>query len=162
MSQSEPPPALTPPLPHAGSLTETDRGQKEAQLLEPPRPPAPTPAAPALLTIELCFTDANDRPISFWSAVSRQADRRWRLKPNAKPAFGFTERDYRGLGGVPGRWRDFYGDQCPSKFGHDPKLVVMSWDHKADKGRVVSVGLLDDILGATWKEQLRQMHDGKR
>ena len=159
-SETEPTPVPRVPAPEA--LTQTDREQQQSLFGEAPSTLIPTSVTTDLSTVELYFIDGKERSISFWNAVGRQPDRRWRLKPHAKLAFGFTERDHRGLGGTPGRWRDYYGDQGPSKFGYDSNLVVMSWEHKEGKGRVVPVGLLDDLVGPNWKEKLQQMRAGKR
>jgi hypothetical protein len=115
-----------------------------------------------LVTLEVYFTDAANRRIAFSKAVYRQGDGPWRLHPHAKIAFSVGERDRPCLAGKPGAWPKFYGARSPTEHGYDPDLVVMYWDPKLRRGRAASATMLRDILGDGWKENLREMYDGKR
>lgn len=67
------------------------------------------------------------------------------------PAEGF------GLGGMPGRWADWYPDRSPADFGLAPTKGVLGWAvgrGGSAQGWAVSSDVLKDLLGPDWQNDL--------
>lgn len=125
--------------------------------LESVTPSQPNP--PPLTTLELTFCDANDRPLSFRDAVSRDGEDRWSLRAGARVVLRCDGAGPRSLGGVPGGWPRYCGGQSPRPFGFDADLVVMFWDERDRRGKPASTKILRSLLGPKWKAELRRVRD---
>lgn len=123
----------------------------------------PTPtrqvSRPQLRTIELYFTDQNGRAVHFWNVVRKYGANRWRVMSFARPALGFGRLEGTGLGGIPGRWHDFYPLRDPSEFGHDADLAVLCWDEQEGRAYAAEVELLQAAWGDNWQAILREARD---
>lgn len=108
-------------------------------------------------TVELYFLDAAGRRLPFWDAIRRRFGERWRLRAYAKPALGVVRSEGMGLGGEPGRWRDYYRDRGPSAFGLDPDVGVLYWDDEEQRGYAADAALLEEALGIEWRGKLREL-----
>ncbi|MBL9043381.1 MAG: hypothetical protein JNM83_17340 [Myxococcales bacterium] len=122
------------------ALTQTDRNEAGAS---------------GFTTLQLYFIQGEHRRQSLNRAVYRRRDGRWTLQPQTRAAFCVGEENRPSLGGRPGAWERFYEGRSPIEFGYEGDLVVMSWDQKDRRGRVVQTSLLRDILGDDWKAKLR-------
>lgn len=125
--------------------------------LESVTPSQPNP--PPLTTLELTFSDANDRPLSFRDAVSRDGEDRWSLRAGARVVLRCDGAGPRSLGGVPGGWPRYCAGQSPRPFGFDADLVVMFWDERDRRGKPASTKILRSLLGPKWKAELRRVRD---
>lgn len=115
----------------------------------------PEPARPGeLRTIELFFTNESDRRLLFHEAVRRRIGGGWAVRSFARAHLGFGWRDAYGLGGVPGRWRDFYPSQSPTEFGLDADLGVLYADDNDGRAYAADSELLKQALGADWRARL--------
>lgn len=133
-----------PPAQAAGSATLPASGQDRAGSRDTFR------------TVELYFLDAAGRRLPFWDAIRRRFGERWRLRGYAKPALGVARSDGTGLGGEPGRWRDYYRDRGPSAFGLDPDVAVLYWDDDEQRAYAADADLLEEALGIGWRDKLRE------
>lgn len=62
----------------------------------------------ALCTVELFFTDPAGRRLYFRDAVRRRSVGGWALMGSATAQLGMGRNEGYGLGGVPGRWKDYF------------------------------------------------------
>lgn len=138
----------------AAGLAEPSQTE-DGVTLESVTPSQPNP--PPLTTLELTFCDANDRPLSFRDAVSRDGEDRWSLRAGARVVLRCDGAGPRSLGGVPGGWPRYCAGQSPRPFGFDADLAVMFWDERDRRGKPASTKILKSLLGPKWKAELRRV-----
>lgn len=75
--------------------------------------------------------------------------------PGTTLAIGTDKSEGFGLGGLPGRWADYYPGVEPSAFGLPPASGVLGWAATGAKARAwaVPADLLEELLGSTWRHQ---------
>lgn len=117
-----------------------------------------------LCTVELFFTDQAGRRLLFCDAVRRRFGGGWALRSSAKARLGMGRHDGYGLGGIPGRWREFYPDRSPVEFGLDADVAVLYADDDAHRKRTDAADseLLRETLGTDWRSLIRACADGSK
>ena len=70
---------------------------------------------------------------------------------------GFGPSEGRGLGGQPGRWREFYPQKSPGDYGFVENVGVLCWEDGDGRAHAAEAGLLSAALGPTWRERIRSL-----
>lgn len=155
VSASEPSVPLRPEAVESPSLAPP--AEVEAASAPIPADYAIVPASrfAELHSVELFFVDGRGRRIAFEHATFRRGGM-WRIDPNARATLGFGPMEGRGLGGKPGRWREFYPKRAPVDLGFEPNLGVLCWQDERRWGYAPDEELLRAALGTNWRERLRQ------
>jgi len=73
----------------------------------------------------------------------------------ARAVLGVGPSDGRGLGGQPGRWREFYPQKSPGDCGFVENVGVLCWEDGDGRAHAAEAGLLSAALGPTWRERIR-------
>ena len=110
---------------------------------------------PVLRTVELYFVDFHGRRMAFEAATICRG-MTWRISPNASARLGFSGSEGVGLGGKPGRWREFCPLKAPSACGFVDNVGVLCWEDAERRAYAAEAGLLYAALGTDWRGQLRQ------
>ena len=126
----------------------------ESAAVEVPTELTPESREPALRTVELYFVDARGRRMTFESAT-RYRDGKWRVDFLARAVLGVGPSEGRGLGGQPGRWREFYPQKSPGEYGFVENVGVLCWEDGDGRAHAAEAGLLSAALGPTWRERIR-------
>jgi hypothetical protein len=126
----------------------------ESTAVEVPTELTPESREPALHTVELYFVDARGRRMPFESAT-RYRDGKWRVDFLARAELGVGPSEGRGLGGQPGRWREFYPQKSPGECGFVENVGVLCWEDGDGRAHAAEAGLLSAALGPTWRERIR-------
>jgi hypothetical protein len=126
----------------------------ESAAVEVPTEIRPESREPALRTVELYFVDARGRRMTFESAT-RYRDGKWRVDFLARAVLGVDPSEGRGLGGQPGRWREFYPQKSPGDCGFVENVGVLCWEDGDGRAHAAEAGLLSAALGPTWRERIR-------
>ena len=127
----------------------------ESAAVEIPTKIRPESREPALRTVELYFVDARGRRMTFESAT-RYRDGKWRVDFMAKVVLGFGPSEGRGLGGQPGRWREFYPQKSPGECGFVENVGVLCWEDGDGRAHAAEAGLLSAAFGHDWRMRLKQ------
>jgi len=127
----------------------------ESAAVEVPTEIRPESREPALRTVELYFVDARGRRMTFESAT-RYRDGKWRVDFLARAVLGVGPSEGRGLGGQPGRWREFYPQKSPGDCGFVENVGVLCWEDGDGRAHAAEAGLLSAALGPDWRTRLRQ------
>jgi hypothetical protein len=127
----------------------------ESPAVEVPKEIRPESREPALRTVELYFVDARGRRMPFESAT-RYRDGKWRVDFLARAVLGVGPSEGRGLGGQPGRWREFYPQKPPGECGFVENVGVLCWEDGDGRAHAAEAGLLSAALGPDWRTRLRQ------
>jgi hypothetical protein len=127
----------------------------ESAAVEVPTKIRPESREPALRTVELYFVDARGRRMTFESAT-RYRDGRWRVDFLARAVLGVGPSEGRGLGGQPGRWREFYPQKSPGECGFVENVGVLCWEDGDGRAHSAEAGLLSAALGPDWRTRLKQ------
>jgi len=128
----------------------------ESAAVEVPTEIRPASIEPALRTVELYFVDARARRMTFESAT-RYRDGKWRVDFLARAVLGVGPSEGRGLGGQPGRWREFYPQKSPGDYGFVENVGVLCWEDGDGRAHAAEAGLLSAALGPTWRERIRSI-----
>ncbi len=128
----------------------------ESAAVEVPTELTPESREPALRTVELYFVDARGRRMTFESAT-RYRDGKWRVDFLARAVLGVGPSEGRGLGGQPGRWREFYPQKSPGEYGFVENVGVLCWEDGDGRAHAAEAGLLSAALGPTWRERIRSL-----
>lgn len=131
---------------------------------EPARLPPVEQPQQVLRTVELFFTDLVGRRLFFRDAVLRRAGGGWTLMGSATARLGTGRNEGYGLGGVPGRWKDYYQNRSPTEFDLDADVAVLYADDNEVRERTYAADaeLLLQTLGADWRTQITACADGGR
>lgn len=152
------------PIPNAGVTSIPTVTPPSTIPAEPPSGRDAEPPAHPLRTLELFFTDAYGRRLPFRQAMRRRLGSGWAPLPGVMVRLGRGASDGYGLGGVPGRWREYYPNRSPTEFGLDADLAVL-YDDGDERGRRVSAAdsdLVCECLGRDWRSTLRDFSNGDR
>jgi hypothetical protein len=152
------PPAVTAPQ-------TTDAADPAPAPLAPAVAPEPTqpstPTAPAtqngLRTVELYFTDQTGRRLYFRDAVRRRLGGGWTLNASVQARLALNPDEGYGLGGVPGRWNEFFPGCPPTRYGLDADIGVLYADDNERRERTYAADpdLLQQTLGTDWRTRIR-------
>ncbi|MBL8632845.1 MAG: hypothetical protein JNM40_06435 [Myxococcales bacterium] len=124
--------------------------------VEVPTEMTAVPREPALCTVELYFVDRHDQRMTFESAT-RYRDGKWRVDLMARAVLGVHPSEGRGLGGQPGRWREFYPHKSPGECGFVENIGVLCWEDGERRAYVAEAGLLSAAFGPTWPDRIREL-----
>lgn len=69
--------------------------------------------------------------------------------PGGRVMVGEQPNEGFGMGGVPGRWQQYYGGQSPAQFGLDADKAVLGTD--GSRGWVLNAQFLSQIFGGGWR-----------
>ena len=116
---------------------------------------APESTDPGLRTVELFFVDYHGRRMAF-EAATMYRGMTWRIALGARAQLGFSSGEGVGLGGTPGRWREFCPHKAPSDCGFVDNVGVLCWEDAERRAYAAEAGLLYAALGTDWRERLRQ------
>jgi len=115
--------------------------------------PAPTPGMPsggAFRTYEL-FGIVNGMNVPLSQAVICDANTgRCSVVPGGRVIVGEAPNEGFGMGGVPGRWQQYYGAQSPAQFGLDADKGVLGSD--GSRGWVLNGQFLSQVFGGGWRQ----------
>ncbi len=128
----------------------------ESAAVEVPTEIRPESREPALRTVELYFVDSRGRRMTFESAT-RYRDGKWRVDFLARAVLGVGPSEGRGLGGQPGRWREFYPQKSPGECGFVENVGLLCWEDGDGRAHAAEAGLLSAALGPTWRERIRSL-----
>ncbi len=134
---------------------DTEQGEVPATV-EVPTEVVTVPREPALCTVELYFVDSRGQRMSFESAT-RYRDGKWRVDFMARAMLGVHPSEGRGLGGQPGRWREFYPHKSPGECGFVENVGVLCWEDGERRAYAAEAGLLSAAFGPTWPERIREL-----
>ena len=135
-------------------------GCAEPAAVETPADASPEPREPALRTVELYFVDTSGGRLAFDLAV-RYEGGRGRVTNGAHVRLGLVPSEGVGLGGSPGRWREFYGLTLPSRHGFPSDLAILCFDDYLRRVYAPDAELLKVVFGSNWQEQIRRLVDAR-
>jgi len=139
----------------SGHAPTSDSGVAHAAV-EVPTEMTAVPREPALCTVELYFVDSRGQRMSFESAT-RYRDGKWRVDFMARAMLGVHLSEGRGLGGQPGRWREFVPHKSPGECGFVENIGVLCWEDGEQRAYAAEAGLLSAAFGVTWPERIREL-----
>ena len=90
-----------------------------------------------------------------FESATRYRDGKWRVDFLARAVLGFGPSEGRGLGGQPGRWREFCPQKLPGECGFVENVGVLCWEDGDGRAHAAEAGLLSAALGPTWRERIR-------
>jgi hypothetical protein len=91
-----------------------------------------------------------------FESATRYRDGKWRVDFLARAVLGFGPSEGRGLGGQPGRWREFYPQKPPGECGFVENVGVLCWEDGDGRAHAAEAGLLSAALGPDWRMRLKQ------
>jgi len=139
----------------SGHAPTSDSGVAHAAV-EVPTEMTAVPREPALCTVELYFVDRHGLRMTF-DAATRYRDGKWRVDFMARAMLGVHPSEGRGLGGQPGRWREFFPHKSPSECGFVENIGVLCWEDGERRAYAAEAGLLSAAFGPTWPELIREL-----
>ncbi|MBL8632715.1 MAG: hypothetical protein JNM40_05775 [Myxococcales bacterium] len=92
-----------------------------------------------------------------FESATRYRDGKWRVDFLARAVLGVGPSEGRGLGGQPGRWREFYPQKSPGDYGFVENVGVLCWEDGDGRAHAAEAGLLSAALGPTWRERIRSL-----
>lgn len=144
------------PIETAGSLPTTLAPAVAPEQTPPSMPTEPAPQN-GLRTVELYFTDETGRRLYFRDAVRRRLGGGWTLNASVQARLALDPDEGYGLGGVPGRWDEFFPGCPPTRYGLDADIGVLYADDNERRERTYAADpdLLQQTLGTDWRTRLR-------
>ena len=135
--------------------SDSEQGAVPATV-EVPTEVVTVPREPALRTVELYFVNRLGQRMTFDSATIHRAGR-WRVDHRARAMLGFGPMEGRGLGGQPGKWREFYPQKSPSECGFVENIGVLCWEDGERRAYATEAGLLRAAFGVTWPQRICEL-----
>lgn len=93
--------------------------------------------------------------MTFESATIYRGNR-WRVDDFARARLGLGRTEGCGLGGEPGRWREYYPHKDPGECGFVDNIGVLCWEDGERRAFAAEAGLLYAAFGSGWLERVRQ------
>jgi hypothetical protein len=91
-----------------------------------------------------------------FESATRYRDGKWRVDFLARAVLGVGPSEGRGLGGQPGRWREYYPAKSPSECGFVENVGVLCWEDGDGRAHAAEAGLLSAALGPDWRTRLKE------
>lgn len=104
------------------------------------------------ITYELVATQ-NGRLVPLDSVLFVGLSGGFELAPGTSLALATDPAEGFGLGGLPGRWGEFYPRTEPTAFGLLPRSGVLGWA-KAARAWAIPGQVLEDLLGPAWQREI--------
>ena len=137
----------------ANAKLEADRAKKRAEIdklkggAATTTTTGPTPVT-GFRTYEL-YGSLNGATVPLSSVVSNG-----RVVPGGRVMVGEAPNDGFGLGGSPGRWREFYPSTPPESLGLPPGVGILVFD--GVRGHALDPATLQRLLGPDWRSQFTE------
>lgn len=106
-------------------------------------------------TCELFGVVGRSRVIPLKQALFEGRDGRLELVPGVVLAMGRTASEGHGLSGSPGAWPQRYPETSPVAFGLDADLAIVYWDAHLCRAEAIPVDVVEQLLGAQWRDVIR-------